>query len=230
MKSIRRFALAPLFGPWLFVAVICAQPLAQSRTGAHGEGQREAWQKVGEIFEAMQVKPGAVVADIGAGDGFFTSRLSKAVGGEGRVHAVDVAADTLRRLRKRVEDDGLSNVTVIEGATDDPKLPDSSLDAILIVNAYHEMGAHQAMLARMRTALKPGGRLVIVEPIAASRRDSRREDQTRSHEIAASFVREDARLAGFREVALHDPFTTRPHDKEEEWMLVLTPAPQGGQR
>jgi len=213
----------------LVAVSMSAHSAAQSCAGGHGESTRETWQKVGEIFEAMQVKPGAVVADVGAGDGFFTTRLSKAVGAEGRVHAVDVAADALGRLRKRVADDALANVTVVEGAGDDPRLPEGSLDAILIVNAYHEMNQHQLMLARMRAALKRGGRLVIVEPIARSRRDSKREDQTRNHEIAADFVRDDARAAGFTEIALHDPFTTRPHNKEEEWMLVLTPAPASGQ-
>ena len=209
----------------ILVAIsITAHPAAQSSRGSHSESGREAWQKVGEIFDAMQVKPGAVVADIGAGSGFFTARLSKAVGPEGRVHAVDVAADALGRLRQRVADDGLSNVSVVAGEVDDPKLPDGSLDAILIVNAYHEMTQHQLMLAKMRAALKPGGRLVIVEPIARSRRATRREDQTRNHEIGADFVRADAQAAGFTEVALHDPFTMRPNDKEEEWMLVLTPA------
>ena len=217
--SVRSAALGILAA--IFVT---AQPAAQSSRGNHSESGREEWQKVGEILDAMQVKPGAVVADIGAGSGFFTARLSKAVGPEGRVHAVDVAADALGRLRKRVADDGLANVTVVPGAVDDPKLPEGSLDAILIVNAYHEMTQHQLMLAKMKAALKPGGRLVIVEPIAQSRRATRREDQTRNHEIGADFVRVDAQAAGFTEVALHDPFTTRPHNKEEEWMLVLTPA------
>lgn len=213
----------------LTLALTVSTARAQSADGGHGDGRRDEWQKVDAIFAAMQVKPGAVVADIGAGGGFFTTRLSKAVGAEGRVHAVDVAADALGRLRKRVAEDGLTNVTVVEGAVDDPKLPASSVDAILIVNAYHEMTRHQPMLAKMKAALKPGGRLVIVEPIAQSRRDRRREDQTRNHEIGAEYVREDARAAGFTEVALHDPFTIRPHNKDEEWMLVLTPEPAGAQ-
>ena len=219
---IRCSARAAAVGILVAIA-ITAHPAAQSSRGSHSESGREAWQKVGEIFDAMQVRPGAVVADIGAGSGFFTARLSKAVGPEGRVHAVDVAADALGRLRKRVADDGLANVTVVAGAVDDPKLPEGSLDAILIVNAYHEMTQYQLMLAKMRAALKPGGRLVIVEPIAQSRRASRREDQTRNHEIGADFVRADAQAAGFTEVALHDPFTMRQNDKEDEWMLVLTP-------
>jgi FkbM family methyltransferase len=166
------------------------------------------------------------VADVGAGDGFFTARLARAVGADGRVFAVDVAAGTLQRLRARVADEGLSNVQVIEGAADDPKLRPGSLDAALIVNAYHEMSEHQAMLTKIRTALKTGGRLVIVEPISASRRERPRDEQTRNHEIAVDFVRQEAKTAGFVQVALHDPFTNRPgrdHD-HEEWLLVLAPA------
>lgn len=204
-------------------------PAGQPGQGAHNEEQREQWQKVGEIFEAMLVKPGSVVADVGAGDGFFTKRLSVAVGPEGRVLAVDIGSDTLRRLRKRVADDGLANVEVVTGATDDPKLPAGSIDAALIVNAYHEMTEHQAMLSKIKAALKPGGRLVIVEPIAPSRRDSARQEQVRNHEIAVDFVRDDARSAGFVQVAVHDPFTNRPHGhKDQEWMLVLTTPESGG--
>jgi SAM-dependent methyltransferase len=120
--------------------------------------------------------------------------------------------------------EGLSNVDVVQGAPDDPKLPSGSIDAALIVNAYHEMTEHQAMLAKIKAALKPSGRLVIVEPISRDRRDARREDQTRNHEIAAQLVLADARAAGFSQVALHDPFTERPNGHDEEWMLVLTPA------
>ena len=190
----------------------------------HDESRREQWQKVGEIFAAMGVKPGAVVADIGAGDGFFTTRLSKAVGGQGRVIAVDIAADALRRLRNRVADEGLSNIDVVQGSSDDPRLTAASLDAALIVNAYHEMNDHQAMLTKIRQALKPSGRLVVVEPIASSRQDARRDEQTRNHEIAVRFVLEDARAAGFTQVAVHDPFTERPNGHDAEWMLVLAPA------
>jgi predicted methyltransferase len=193
---------------------------------SHNSTPREQWQKVDEIFAAMQVKPGAAVADIGAGNGFFTTRLAAAVGQKGRVLAVDIGAEALRRLRARVDSDGLTNVEVIEGAVDDPKLPAAALDAALIVNAYHEMTEHQAMLAHIRKALKPGGRLVIVEPIGHGRRDAARDQQTRNHEIAIDFVRDDVRAAGFAQVSMIDPFTSRPHAGEphEEWMLVLTPA------
>ena len=206
------------------VTALVAAPAQAQQSAGHGEGQREQWQKVDEIFQAMGVKAGAIVADVGAGDGFFTTRLSKAVGNDGRVLAVDVAADALRRLRGRITDDALSNVEVVQGTADDPKLPSGSVDAALIVNAYHEMAEHQAMLTKIRSALKPSGRLVIVEPITSEHRGSPREDQTRRHEIAPQLVLDDARAAGFAVVALKDPFTERPNGHGEEWMLVLAPS------
>ena len=219
----RRIAAMVALSSVLTIAPVWAQDI---RPRTHNETPREQWQKVHEIFAAMQLKPGAAVADIGAGNGFFTTRLAAAVGQKGRVLAVDIGADALRRLRARVDSDGLKNVEVIEGAVDDPKLPVASLDAALIVNAYHEMTEHQAMLANIRKALKPGGRLVIVEPIGLARREATRDQQVRSHEIAIDFVRDDARAAGFAQVSMIDPFTSRPHAGEphEEWMLVLTPA------
>lgn len=210
------------------VALATAAPaFAQVGDRARMESRREEWQKVEDIFKAMGVKPGAVVADVGAGGGFFTTRLARAVGDDGRVYAVDVSANELKRLRERADSEGLKNVEVVQGEVDDPKLPPGSLDAALIVNAYHEMNEHQAMLTKIRAALKPDGRLVIVEPVSATRRSASRDVQTRQHEIGVDYVQQDAREAGFRTARLEDPFTRRTganghHD--EEWLLVLTPA------
>lgn len=194
--------------------------LAQSRTAE--EGRREQWQKVDEIFAVMGIRPGATVADVGAGDGFFTSRLARAVGSNGRVFAVDIDDAALERLRRRLQEDGIQNVTVVKGTPDDPKLPEHVLDAALIVNAYHEMQQHQAILSKLRRALKPEGRLVIVEPVRDSRRGRPRADQARDHEIDPEFVLHDARTAGFRIVGLQDPFTVRASDIE--WLMALQPA------
>jgi predicted methyltransferase len=204
------------------VAAIClAQTLIVAQSHAEQEKQREQWQRVTDIFQAMGVRPGARVADVGAGDGFFTSRLAAAVEPGGQVYAVDVADTALDRLRRRLKDDALSNVSVIKGTSTDPQLPPATLDAALIINAYHEMPEHQAMLAGIRTALKPNGRLVIVEPIAEARRAANRADQTREHEIGPEFVLQDARAAGLRVIGLEDPFTTR--GRAIEWMMTLTP-------
>jgi SAM-dependent methyltransferase len=181
---------------------------------------------VPEIFAAMGVRAGSIVADIGAGGGFFTVRLARAVGEGGRVHAVDISDRVLERLRERVSREELTNVEIVVGEPDDPRLPAATLDAALIVNAYHEMDEHQAMLAKIRAALKPDGRLVIVEPISSGRRDLARDRQTRSHEIGAEHVMADARAAGFRVARLEDPFTTRQDDVE--WLMVLQPVATAG--
>jgi len=208
------------------LATLAAPAMAQhdATQRATMESRREEWQKVDEVLKAMVAKPGAVVADIGAGGGFFTARLSRAVGKTGRVYAVDVSARALMNLKQRVAEEQLSNVEVIEGAADDPKLPAGALDAVLIVNAYHEMNEHHAMLTKIKAALKPDGRLVILEPIAPARRDSARADQTRTHEIAVDYVQKEAREAGFRVITLQDPFTSRLNARDDEWLLVLTPA------
>lgn len=192
---------------------------AQDR--ASQELRRAQWQKIDVIFAEMGVRAGAIVADIGAGDGFFTSRLARAVGASGRVFAVEIDDGMMDRLRKRLQQDGIDNVTIVKGAVDDPKLPEATLDAALIVNAYHEMEQHQSILAALRRALKPDGRLVIVEPVTPSRRGRPRADETRNHEIDPEYVLQDARAAGFAVVSLKDPFTRR--DSDVEWLIALQP-------
>jgi ubiquinone/menaquinone biosynthesis C-methylase UbiE len=142
------------------------------------ERQREQWQRVSDILRAMDVRPGAVVGDIGAGDGFFTTRLGAAVGPTGRVFAVDINDSQLDRLRRRVTEEGHRNITVIKGSVANPGLAERTLDAALIVNAYHEMTEHLAMLTAIRSALKPTGRLVIGEPM--SKRDGLEPHRTDS--------------------------------------------------
>ena len=226
MTRLVRTARAAAIGVMTLTAPLLAQEPHQHDAASRAtmESKREEWQKVNEVFNAMGVKPGAIVADIGAGDGFFSARLARAVGAQGRVYAVDVSARSLKNLRQRVVDEQLTNVDVVEGAADDPKLPAGTLDAALIVNAYHEMNEHQAMLAKIKAALKPDGRLVIIEPIAPARRDGARADQTRTHEIGVDYVQKEAREAGFRVVALQDPFTSRLNARDDEWLLVLKPA------
>jgi predicted methyltransferase len=208
-----------LFSGCVLYVVATGLLFAQER--AAQERRREQWQKVDEIFAAMAIRPGATVADIGAGDGFFTSRLARAVGPNGRVFAVDIDDKALGRLRKRLDEDAIRNVTVVKGAADDPKVPERVLDSALIVNAYHEIDQHHSVLTALRRALKPEGRLVIVEPVRDARRGRPRADQARDHEIDPEYVLRDARAAGFRILGLQDPFTF--HDPDTEWLLTLQP-------
>jgi len=219
LRTHRTLALGIAFG--LLVAGTAERPFAQSATARQQEAAREAWQKVPAILMAMGVASGAVVADVGAGDGFLTARLAGAVGLAGHVVAVDVDSRAIERLRARVQQDGLTNVTVTKGDPNDPHLDPSSLDAAVIVNAYHEMVDHQPMLEHLRGALKPGGRLVIVEPVSQTLLKAARDQQVREHVIAARFVEHEARDAGFRIQELLDPFTSR--GSVTEWLIVAVP-------
>lgn len=207
----------------LIVALGFAPALLATQLGpAEMEKQREGWQRVGDIFRAMGITPGARVADVGAGGGFFTTRLASAVGTTGHVFAVDIGDSQLDRLKQRLNNEGHRNVTVIKGTPTDPQLPASTLDAALIINAYHEMPEHQAMLEAIRQALTPTGRLVIVEPISDRRRAASRAEQIHEHEIAPEFVLQDVRAAGLRIIGLEDPFTVRGN--QFEWMMTVTPS------
>jgi ubiquinone/menaquinone biosynthesis C-methylase UbiE len=114
-------------------------------------------------LDVLKIQPGAVVADVGAGSGYFTTRLAKRVGPAGRVYAVDIQPGMLRLLGLRLKTDGLTNVTLVQGQIDNPNLAASSLDLELMVDVYHEFSAPQTMLRHLRDALKPAGRLVLLE-------------------------------------------------------------------
>ena len=181
-------------------------------------------QRLAAIVTALGIRAGSTVADVGAGGGDYTVKLSPAVGDNGRVLAVDISDSALARLTKRVESAGLKNVQTIKGALDNPNLP-AGIDAALIVNAYHEMTEHQAMLRAIRGSLRPGGRLVILEPISPSSITRSREDQAWRHQIAPEFVIRDVRDAGFDIVALEDPFKGGDsHPGQYEWLLIAVPS------
>ena len=195
-----------------------------SRTPASraGELAREKWQRVDDILARLQVKPGSVVADLGAGGGFFTARLSQAVGPTGHVYAVDVSDQAIRGLNGRIQNESLTNVDVVRSEADDPKLPAAALDGVLIVNAYHEMRSHQEILEGIRKALRPGGRLVLVEPTARDRPGSTRDEQARAHIIALGLALDDLEAANFQVLEQAEDFVNRPND-EAEWIVVAEP-------
>lgn len=189
--------------------------------------KRDDWQRVEDVFREMGIGPGAQVADLGAGGGYFTTRLARAVGAEGRVYAVDVNPISLRELREALPKD-LTNIEIVRAEEDDPKLPAGQLDAVLVVNAYHEFAEYAAVLRRVREALKPGGRLVLIEPAPQRPEDATRAAQARRHEIAIEFAEADLTEAGFEIVKKDLHFTTRPtHDMPggikhtpKDWLLV----------
>lgn len=123
---------------------------------------RDAYQKPHEVIEALAPKPGEVIADIGAGSGYFALRLAHHVGPEGRVYAVDVSPDMILHLNQRVRDAGLLNVSTILAPPDDPLLP-QQIDRVLFVNVWHHIADQGAYLALIRKQLKPDGQLVMID-------------------------------------------------------------------
>jgi ubiquinone/menaquinone biosynthesis C-methylase UbiE len=124
--------------------------------------KRDAYQKPHEVMEALAVKDGEVIADIGAGSGYFTLRLAKHVGASGRVYAVDISPDMIRHLDTRVRDAGLTNVSTILAPPNDPQLP-QPVDRFLIVDVWHHIEDQPGYLAKMKKLLKPGGRVVMID-------------------------------------------------------------------
>jgi predicted methyltransferase len=124
---------------------------------------RDAYQAPHEVVTALELKPGEVVADIGAGSGYFTFRLARHVGEAGRVYAVDVSPDMILHLNRRIRDLGLKNVVTILSAPDDPLLADASIDRFFICDTWHHIDNHARYLALMKRMLKPGGQVVMIE-------------------------------------------------------------------
>ena len=125
--------------------------------------EREAEEQPTRAVEALRVRRGAVVADVGAGSGYYTVRLSRAVGRDGRVVATDIQSGMLDLIREKVEREKLTNVTLVQGALDNPNLEAGVFDMILMVDVYHELASPQAFMQKLKTALKPDGRLVLIE-------------------------------------------------------------------
>jgi ubiquinone/menaquinone biosynthesis C-methylase UbiE len=124
---------------------------------------RDIRQKPKELVAALSIKEGMTVVDLGTGPGYMLPFLSAAAGVEGRVIAEDIQSDFIEKARAKAEKDHLSNVEFILGTETDPKLPPRSADLILVLDVYHHFDYPDKMLAAFRAALKPGGRLAIVE-------------------------------------------------------------------
>jgi ubiquinone/menaquinone biosynthesis C-methylase UbiE len=140
-----------------------ARPMGVAGAPWLDRAEREREEQPAQALTIMQVRPGSTVADIGAGSGYFTERLSRLVGPAGRVYATDIQQGMVDLLNARIRRQGLNNVSVIFSQPDNPKLPDGAIDLALMVDVYHELWEPQTVLGHIRRALKPDGRLVLVE-------------------------------------------------------------------
>ena len=153
---------------------------------------RDAWQRPDQIMDALQIGENSVVADLGAGGGWFTVRLARRVGPNGHVYAEDIQPQMIESIQRRRDREGLPNVETVLGTAVDPKLPAGSLDAVLIVDAYHEIEQPVALLKNVAKALKPGGTIGIVN----FKKDGGGPGPDMDERVDAEKVVDDARAAG----------------------------------
>lgn len=165
-------------------------------------GGRDRWQRPEDVVRALEIQPGDRVADLGAGDGYFVSHLSDAVGVAGVVYAVDVETEIVEKLGETFPPDS-TNVKAILGEYGDPLLPDGSIDLVLIVNTYHHIEDRPAYFRRLRRDLEPDGRVAVIDPneelggILGLTLDE-------GHMSSAASVEEEMREAGYRVEARHE--------------------------
>ena len=152
------------------------------------EAARDEAGEATKLMDWAAISPGMTVADIGAGEGYYTVRLASRVGAKGRVLAQDINRGALQRLGERIARDRLDNVAIKEGGIDDPRLPKGSFDRIFMVHMYHEVTEPYAFIWRMRDALKPGGQIILVD----------RNRPTRQHGIPPKLLFCEFAAVGYR--------------------------------
>ena len=123
--------------------------------------KRDAWQKPHDVINALALKPDAVVADIGAGTGYFAARFAQ-MAPKGRIYAIDTEADMVRHLAERAKREELANLVAVKGEPADPRIP-TQADLIILVDVYHHVDDRERYFAKLRASLKPGGRVAIID-------------------------------------------------------------------
>ncbi|HZI23580.1 MAG TPA: class I SAM-dependent methyltransferase [Chryseolinea sp.] len=215
-----KYYLMTFFATALTITTIAQDPWKDVYRESAWE-QRDTWQRPEEIIKKLAIKSGSKVADIGCHEGYFTLKLAAVTGSEGRVYAVDVSRDKIEKLKRHLEDRNITNVNAIVGEQDNPRLPTAALDAVLVVDTYHEMDAHEEILKSIKSSLKPKGRLVLCEPISESRKDLSRADQERKHELGMNFALEDLKRAGFKILFQEAAFVDRLKEKGDKMWLIV---------
>ena len=156
--------------------------------------EREFEEQPSKAVKALGIKPGQVVADVGAGSGYYTVRLAKQVGPNGRVYATDIQPEMIVFLQRRLERERIENVELVQATETNPRLPEGRFDLILMVDVYHELSQPQEVLRRLRPALKPDGRLVLIE----FRKESEWVPIREEHKMSVKEARMELEAEGYR--------------------------------
>ena len=152
--------------------------------------RRDEADEAGQLVRALEIRPGMTIADVGAGSGYHTLRLAPVVGPSGRIIAQDVEARYLMNLAKAVQAAGLRNVTLALGDPHDPRLPEASVDLAILVHMYHEVSQPYAFLYNLAPAVKPGGRVAVVDL----------DRETSSHGTPQRLLRCEMEAVGYRQL------------------------------
>jgi ubiquinone/menaquinone biosynthesis C-methylase UbiE len=155
--------------------------------------EREQEEEPDLALDVLAISKGSTAADIGAGVGYFTWRLAERVGPAGKVYANDIQPEMLDRLRKNMASRGIHNVQTVLGAADNPRLPPAAIDLVLLVDVYHEFSEPRKMLQGIRAALRPGGRLVLLE----YRKEDPKVPIRPEHKMSVAEVKAEVEPEGF---------------------------------
>jgi predicted methyltransferase len=180
--------------------------------------ERDKWQRPEEVMNALGIHAGSVVADVGCGSGYFTFHLAHRVGPQGKVYAEDVDAGKLGQVCRQAKKEGLAQIEMVAGASDDPRLSAETVDVVLAVNTYHEWRKYDAMLRGLYRALRPGGLLALIDGDAEPGKP--RSDYYAQHRMPEQVEREDATRNGFRFVRQESGFT-RPDQQKRFYFLIF---------
>lgn len=172
---------------------------------------REKKLQIDRVMEILGITPGKNVADIGAGSGWFSVRAARKVTASGLVYAVDINPEAVHYIQERAQREGLGNIKTILGQAGDPLLPPQSVDAVLMLKAYHEVAEPVTLLKNLRKSLRPGARVGIIDKNGAA------ED----HGVNESIVVDEAKRAGYKLVGKYD-FVK---GDKEDYFLVFEAAP-----
>jgi predicted methyltransferase len=178
------------------------------------EQRRDSWQKPDEVIRALDLKSGQVVVDIGAGDGYFTRRLARALAPQGKVIGLEIKSNLVEEMASDAKRLGLANYEARLVTTDDPKLEPASTDLIFLCDTYHHIASRVAYFKKVGQALRPGGRLVILDMVRTSRNTD--------HSIVKEEVVDELKQAGYRLVKEFDFLLPRQYFLVFEPVVVST--------
>ena len=183
--------------------------------------ERDEWMDIDRILELAGVSEGQHVADIGCHEGYLSMYLARAVGPRGKVYAADLREDRLEKLNENASERSIYNITTVKAESDNPKLPEGTLDLVVIMDTYHEMKEYMTVLGHVKRSLKPNGRIVVLEKLKSFAKNKNRKEQVSAHTLSSQFVRKELQQAGFKIIEQINNIGNWENDSSKKiWILV----------